>query len=109
MRLGLPEFVQNPENRCPVILLLDTSASMRGEPMAELNAGLRAFHHQIMTDDLASLQQEIGLGKAEAIEEIEIWWPGQEGRQVFRGPEMDRAYLAEEGATMLQPVRGGDS
>ena len=57
----------------------------------------------------ASLQQEIGLGKAEAIEEIEIWWPGQEGRQVFRGPEMDRAYLAEEGATMLQPVRGGDS
>ena len=57
----------------------------------------------------ASLQQEIGLGKAEAIEEIEIWWPGQEGRQVFRGPEMDRAYLAEEGATMLQPARGGDS
>ena len=57
----------------------------------------------------ASLQQEIGLGKAEAIEEIEIWWPGQEGRQVFRGAEMDRAYLAEEGATMLQPVRGGDS
>ncbi|HAJ18745.1 MAG TPA: hypothetical protein DCL95_01560, partial [Rhodospirillaceae bacterium] len=61
MRLGLPEFVQNPENRCPVILLLDTSASMRGEPMAELNAGLRAFHHQIMTDDLASLRIELSI------------------------------------------------
>jgi hypothetical protein len=30
MPVGLPEFVQNPENRCPVILLLDTSGS-RGQ------------------------------------------------------------------------------
>lgn len=28
MAVGLPEFVENPENRCPVILLLDTSGSM---------------------------------------------------------------------------------
>jgi hypothetical protein len=30
MPVGLPEFVENPENRCPVILLLDTSGSMSG-------------------------------------------------------------------------------
>ena len=34
------EFVENPEQRCPVILLLDTSYSMNGAPIAELNEGL---------------------------------------------------------------------
>jgi uncharacterized protein with von Willebrand factor type A (vWA) domain len=37
MPVGLPEFVENPENRCPVILLLDTSGSMSGQPIQELN------------------------------------------------------------------------
>ena len=27
MPVGLPEFVENPENRCPVVLLLDTSGA----------------------------------------------------------------------------------
>ena len=31
------EFAENPEPRCPCLLLLDTSASMRGRPIAELN------------------------------------------------------------------------
>ena len=34
------EFVENPEHRCPVILLLDTSYSMSGAPIVELNGGL---------------------------------------------------------------------
>lgn len=29
MPIKLPEFVENPEPRCPVILLCDTSDSMR--------------------------------------------------------------------------------
>ncbi len=29
MPIGLPEFVENPEPRCPVILLCDTSGSCR--------------------------------------------------------------------------------
>ena len=36
---GASEFADNPEPRCPCLLLLDTSASMEGEPIAELNAG----------------------------------------------------------------------
>ena len=32
-------FADNPEPRCPVILLLDTSASMQGGPITELNEG----------------------------------------------------------------------
>lgn len=61
MRFGLPEFVQNPENRCPVTLLLDCSASMRGFAIDELNAGLRAFQQQVQADDLASLRVELAI------------------------------------------------
>ena len=41
--LDQAEFADNPEPRCPVILLLDTSYSMQGQPINELNAGLIAF------------------------------------------------------------------
>lgn len=34
------EFAENPEQRCPCLLLLDTSGSMGGRPIAELNEGL---------------------------------------------------------------------
>jgi hypothetical protein len=38
-----PELVVNPEPRCACLLLLDTSGSMHGQPITELNAGLTAF------------------------------------------------------------------
>ena len=34
------EFAENPEPRVPCVLLLDTSGSMTGKPIAELNEGL---------------------------------------------------------------------
>ena len=37
------EFAENPEPRCPVVLVLDTSGSMQGKAINELNEGLRAF------------------------------------------------------------------
>ena len=33
----------NPDPRCACVLVLDTSGSMHGERIAELNAGLVAF------------------------------------------------------------------
>ena len=44
------EFVENPEQRCPVILLLDTSHSMNGAPIAELNAGLSTLRQELLND-----------------------------------------------------------
>jgi hypothetical protein len=35
------EFADNPEPRCACLLLLDTSGSMGGAPIRELNAGLQ--------------------------------------------------------------------
>ena len=35
--------VTNPAPRCPVILMLDTSGSMSGAPLRELQSGLVSF------------------------------------------------------------------
>ena len=47
------EFAENPEPRCPCVLLLDTSASMTGTPIQALNDGLETFRDNLITDDLA--------------------------------------------------------
>ena len=43
------------------------------------------------------LQREIGLGRAEAIESIEVFWPASGERQVFREPPMERTLYIREG------------
>lgn len=61
MPVGLPEFVENPENRCPVILLLDTSRSMSGQPIQELTQGLKTFKDEVFRDTQASLSVEVAI------------------------------------------------
>lgn len=61
MPVGLPEFVENPENRCPVVLLLDTSSSMSGEPIDELNRGVSIFKEEVLKDTKASLSVEVAI------------------------------------------------
>jgi uncharacterized protein YegL len=61
MSVGLPEFVDNPENRCPVILLVDTSRSMTGAPLQELQRGLEVFKAEIEKDAQASLSVEVAI------------------------------------------------
>jgi uncharacterized protein YegL len=55
------EFAENPEPRCPCLLLLDTSGSMRGEPIAQLNQGLQTLNHELRADGLASKRVEIAI------------------------------------------------
>jgi hypothetical protein len=52
----------------------------------------------------SSLQQEIGLGRAQAIEEIVIRWPGSGTVQRFANVEMRRTYRVVEGTDGLTPV-----
>lgn len=59
--VGQPEFVENPENRCPVVLLVDTSSSMQGAPMAALNTGLEAFQDAILQDEQAALRVDVAI------------------------------------------------
>jgi hypothetical protein len=66
------EFAENPEPRCPVVLVLDTSARCRARPFGELNEGLRAFAAAIQADRLASLRVEVAViafgGKVRALD-----------------------------------------
>jgi uncharacterized protein YegL len=55
------EFAENPEPRCACVLLLDTSGSMQGEPIAALNQGLAAFKKDLMKDPLASRRVEVAV------------------------------------------------
>ncbi len=55
------EFAENPEPRCAVALALDISGSMGGQPIAELNAGLRELAQALKADKLAALRVELAL------------------------------------------------
>jgi uncharacterized protein YegL len=55
------EFADNPEPRCPCLLLLDTSGSMSGRPIEELNAGLSTLHSELNIDSLASKRVDLAI------------------------------------------------
>ncbi len=52
----------------------------------------------------SSLQQEIGLGDATAIREIEVRWPGSGVVERLEGPPLDAVYRLREGSGRLEPV-----
>ncbi len=54
-------FVNNPEPRCPCVLLLDTSESMAGEKIAALNQGIQLFKMMLVTNRLASRRIEVAI------------------------------------------------
>lgn len=58
---GNVEFASNPEPRCPCVLLLDTSGSMSGAKIAQLNAGLQAFGEALRSDGMAAKRVEIAI------------------------------------------------
>lgn len=53
------EFANNPEPRCPCILLLDTSGSMSGRPLEQLNAAYAQFVQELLDDSLAAKRVEL--------------------------------------------------
>ncbi|MCW2473663.1 VWA domain-containing protein [Candidatus Symbiopectobacterium sp. NZEC151] len=55
------EFAENPEQRCPVILLLDTSYSMSGAPIAQLNDGLMTLRSELLNDPMAAKRVELAV------------------------------------------------
>lgn len=58
---GTDDFAENPEPRCPVVLLLDTSYSMNGQPIKALNEGLLAFKDELAADALAAKRVEVAV------------------------------------------------
>lgn len=55
------EFKENQEPRCPCVLLLDVSASMRGKSIRELNDGVTILTNELRKDSVAPLRVEIAI------------------------------------------------
>lgn len=55
------EFADNPEPRCSCVLLLDTSGSMHGTKIAELNKGLEVFADELRGDSMAAKRVEVAI------------------------------------------------
>ena len=58
---GTDSFADNPEPRCPCLLLLDTSYSMQGKPIEALNQGLIAYKDELSADSLAMKRVETAI------------------------------------------------
>ena len=58
---GSDNFADNPEPRCPCVLLLDTSGSMGGMPIVQLNEGVQTFKQELLSDHLATKRVEVAV------------------------------------------------
>lgn len=102
---SLAEFAENPEPRCPCLLLLDTSGSMSGRPIRELNNGLITFKDELVADSMAAKRVEVAVvtfGPVQTITEFQtadVFQPPSlsttgdtpMGRAIEQGLEMIRA------------------
>ena len=59
VKIGTEDLFDNPTPRVPVALCLDCSGSMMGEPIKELNAGVKTFYQAINEDEIARFSAEI--------------------------------------------------
>jgi uncharacterized protein YegL len=55
------DFADNPESRCPCVLLLDTSESMAGAALAALRQGLEVFRKEVLASPLARRRLEVAI------------------------------------------------
>ncbi|MEA5517581.1 vWA domain-containing protein [Limnoraphis robusta] len=56
-----PEYAETPDPRCPVVLLLDTSGSMYGQPINQLNQGLVTFQQELSKDSFAARRVQVAI------------------------------------------------
>ncbi len=54
-----PELAKNPDQKVACVLLLDTSGSMQGERIDELNAGLKTFKEEVLKDSVAASRVDL--------------------------------------------------
>jgi hypothetical protein len=70
-------------------------------------AGSRNIHRAVGSVSSfggSPIRQEIGLGRATAIERVEVYWPASGERQVLRGVPLDAAIRVTEGKDGFEPL-----
>ena len=93
------EFADNANERTPCVLVLDCSGSMRGEPIKQLNAGLKALEKELKEDIDASSRVQLliikAFGKDEAV--VSSDWTDAMN---FEAPTMEAGGLTPLGKAM---------
>lgn len=93
------EFADNANERTPCVLVLDCSGSMRGEPIKQLNVGLKALEKELKEDIDASSRVQLLIIKAFGKDETEVsadWIDAMN----FTAPEMAAGGLTPLGKAM---------
>jgi uncharacterized protein YegL len=93
------EFAENPEPRCPCILLLDTSGSMQGEAIKSLNEGLQTFKQELNQDNLAKKRVEVAIVTFNS--EVEVAQDFMTADE-FEPPTLTAQGLTQMGTAILQ-------
>ena len=55
------DLIENPEPRLACMVVIDTSGSMSGDPIQEVNEGIRRLNREIAQDQLTLSRAEIGI------------------------------------------------
>lgn len=66
------DLIDNPSTRCACMLVLDTSGSMSGTAINELNKGVAHFIEAVQQDEVASCSVEVGIISAGGNVRIEL-------------------------------------
>lgn len=113
------EFTENPEPRCACVLLLDTSGSMRGAPIRDLNAGLQFLKEDLAQDSFAIKRVEIAVvtfGPVTVVSDfqtVDSWQPPQlvasgdtpMGAAIVKGLEMLRQRKDQYRSNAIEVLR----
>ncbi len=98
------EFADNANERTPCVLVLDCSGSMRGEPIKQLNMGLKALEQELKDDIDASSRVQLliikAFGKDEAVVSSD-WIDAMN----FEAPEMEAGGLTPLGKAMEMALK----
>ena len=70
----IPDIVlqDNTSQRLPCVLVLDGSSSMYGEPIDNLNEGLKVLEREIKADDIASMRVQLLVIRIGGMDEPEV-------------------------------------
>jgi len=61
MKLNDQDLAENSHSRLPVCIVLDTSGSMEGTPINELNEGVKVFVNELLEDELARYVADVAI------------------------------------------------
>ncbi len=98
---GGVEFADNPEPRCPCLLILDNSGSMSGAKIAQLNVGLKTFEEELKGDGIAAKRVEVAVVSFGPVQEVQSFVTAD----AFYPPHLDARADTPMGGAILHGIK----